>query len=171
MSERGPLFVAGLTRRRDGRWVAGVCSGLAAALGVQVGALRGVVVLLSLGSLPAVALLYALAWVFVPPEGEDGGAGSGEAGGGLVIGGRPADVVDAVGVLAVVCGAVLLLGQFTAWLPAEVVVPALLVAAGPLRSRSCARARSGSSAAWPAGWRPPRTSTRRSSGSPSSSAA
>jgi signal transduction histidine kinase/phage shock protein PspC (stress-responsive transcriptional regulator) len=130
MSERGPLFVAGLTRRREGRWVAGVCRGLAAALGVQVGALRGVVVLLSLGSLPAVALLYALAWVFVPPEGEDGGAGSGEAGGGLVIGGRPADVVDAVGVLAIVCGAVLLLGQFTAWLPPEVVVPTLLATAG-----------------------------------------
>ena len=130
MSERGPLFVTGLTRRREGRWVAGVCSGLAAALGVQVGALRGVVVLLALGSLPAVALLYALAWVFVPPEGEDGGAGSGEPGGGLVIGGRPADTVDAVGVLAIVCGAVLLLGQFTAWLPAEVVVPALLATAG-----------------------------------------
>jgi phage shock protein PspC (stress-responsive transcriptional regulator) len=130
MSERGPLLVARLTRRRDGRWVAGVCSGLAAALGVPVGALRGVVVLLSLGSLPAVALLYALAWVFVPPEGEDGDAGSGEPGGGLVIDGRPADVVDAVGVLALVCGAVLLLGQFTAWLPAEVVVPALLATAG-----------------------------------------
>jgi signal transduction histidine kinase/phage shock protein PspC (stress-responsive transcriptional regulator) len=130
MSERGPLLVARLTRRREGRWVAGVCCGLAAALGVPVGALRGVVVLLSLGSLPAVALLYALAWVFVPPEGEDGGAGSGEPGGGLVIGGRPADAVDAVGVLAIVCGAVLLLGQFTAWLPAEVVVPALLATAG-----------------------------------------
>ena len=124
------MFVAGLTRRREGRWVAGVCSGLAAALGVQVGALRAVVVLLSLGSLPAVALLYALAWVFVPPEGEDGGAGSRDPGGGLVIGGRPADVVDAVGVLAIVCGAVLLLGQFTAWLPPEVVVPALLATAG-----------------------------------------
>ena len=130
MSERGPLFVAGLTRRREGRWVAGVCRGLAAALGVQVGALRAVVVLLALGSLPAVALLYALAWVFVPPEGEDGGAGSQEQGGGLVIAGRPADVVDSIGVLAIVCGAVLLLGQFTAWLPPEVVVPALLATAG-----------------------------------------
>ena len=132
MSERGPFFVAGLTRRREGAWVAGVCSGLAAALGVQVGALRAVVVLLSLGSLPAVALLYALAWAFVPPAGPDDGAGSGpgEPGGGLVIGGRPADVLDAIGVLAIVCGAVLLLGQFTAWLPAEVVVPALLATVG-----------------------------------------
>ena len=130
MSERGPLLVARLTRRRDGRWVAGVCSGLAAALGVQVGALRAVVVLLSLGSLPAVALLYALAWVFVPPGAEDGAAGSAEPGGGLLIGGRPSDILDAVGVLAVVCGAVLVLGQFTAWLPGEVVAPALLATAG-----------------------------------------
>lgn len=110
--------------------MAGVCSGLAAALGVQVGALRAVVVLLSLGSLPAVALLYALAWVFVPPGAEDGTAGSTEPGGGLIIGGRPSDILDAVGVLAVVCGAVLLLGQFTAWLPGEVVAPALLATAG-----------------------------------------
>ena len=71
MSERAPLLAARLTRRRDGRWLAGVCNGLAAALGVQVGALRAVVVLLSLGSLPAVVLLYALAWVFLPPEGEE----------------------------------------------------------------------------------------------------
>ena len=108
--------------------MAGVCSGLAAALGVQVGALRAVIVLLSLGSLPAVALLYALAWVFVPPGAEDGAAGSTEPG--LLIGGRPSDILDAVGVLAVVCGAVLVLGQFTAWLPGEVVAPALLATAG-----------------------------------------
>jgi signal transduction histidine kinase/phage shock protein PspC (stress-responsive transcriptional regulator) len=129
--------MARLTRRRHGRWVAGVCNGLAAALGVQVGALRGVVVLLAIGSLPAVALLYALAWVFLPPEGEGDAAaeagaagGSAEPAGRLSIGGRPADIVDAVGVLAIVSGAVLLLGQFTAWLPAQVVGPALLATAG-----------------------------------------
>src|SRR6266545_3240034 len=116
MSDRGPLLVSRLTRRREGRWLAGVCNGLAVALGVQVGALRAVVVLLALGSLPAVALLYALAWVFLPPgteadldEGPDPGAAPG-----LTIGGRPADLVDAVAVLSMVAGAVLMLGQFTA---------------------------------------------------------
>jgi signal transduction histidine kinase len=127
MSERGPLLVARLTRRREGRWVAGVCNGLAAALGVPVTALRAVVVVLAAGNLPAVALLYALAWAFLPPEGEEGAA---EPASGLRIGGRPADVLDTAGVLAIVAGAVLLLGQFTAWLPAEIVVPALLAAAG-----------------------------------------
>jgi signal transduction histidine kinase len=118
-------LLVSLTRRREGRWVAGVCNGLAAALGVQVGALRAVVVVLAIGSLPAVALLYALAWVFLPPDGEEDAMA-----GRLSIGGRPADVVDAVAVLAIVSGAVLLLGQFTAWLPGQVVGPALLATAG-----------------------------------------
>jgi signal transduction histidine kinase len=117
------LLAARLTRRRDGRWLAGVCNGLAAALGVQVGALRSVVVLLALGSLPAVVLLYALAWVFLPPEGD-------VEPGSLTIGGQPADMVDAAAVLAIVAGAVLLLGQFTAWLPGTVVAPAVLAIVG-----------------------------------------
>jgi len=138
MRVRDPLSASRLTRRRDGRWVAGVCNGLAAALGVPVAALRAVVVVLALGSLPAVALLYALAWAFLPPGGDvDAGAGSGAAGAGagagaarppagFTIGGRPADPVDALAVLAIVAGAVLLLGQFTAWLPGSVVAPAVL---------------------------------------------
>ena len=138
MSERRPLLVAPLTRRRDGRWIAGVCNGLAAALGVQVGALRAVVVLLAAGGgLPGVALLYALAWAFVPPESDADAAGrpagtaaQGAPSAGLTIGGRPADLVDAAGVLAIVAGAVLLLGQFTAWLPGQIVGPAVLATVG-----------------------------------------
>jgi signal transduction histidine kinase/phage shock protein PspC (stress-responsive transcriptional regulator) len=138
MSDRGPLLVGRLTRRHDGRWIAGVCNGLAAALGVHVGALRAVVAVLALGSFPAVALVYALAWVFLPPEGEpaiDGRAGTADRGtaepsAGLIIGGRPADPVDAVAVLAIVAGAVLLLGQFTAWLPGQIVAPAVLATVG-----------------------------------------
>ena len=130
MSDRGPLLATRLTRRRDGRWVAGVCTGLAAALGVPVGALRAAVALLSLGSVPAVAMLYALAWAFVPPEGDEEAGGAGAPARGLTIGGRPADLVDTIGVLAVIAGAVLLLGQFTAWLPGTVVVPAILAVLG-----------------------------------------
>ena len=135
MSVRDPLLAARLTRRRDGRWIAGVCNGLAAALGVQVGALRAVVVLLALGSLPAVAILYALAWAFLPPEtdaeaDDRAAAGPRAPAAGLTIGGRPADLVDAVAVLAVVAGGVLVLGQFTAWLPGQVVAPAVLATVG-----------------------------------------
>src|SRR5260221_10974156 len=109
MGGGGPGPALQLPRRRDGRWLAGVCCGLSAALGVPVAALRAVVVLLALGSLPAVGLLYALAWVFLPPDpGPDADPGAGGAGApdaaaaGFTIGGRPADPVDAVGVLAVV---------------------------------------------------------------------
>jgi len=141
MTGSGPGPALRLTRRRDGRWVAGVCRGLAAALGVPVAALRAVVAVLALGNLPAVALLYALAWAFLPPDPAlDAGAGEGLEGGaagpagsgaaGFTIAGRPADVLDALGVLAVVAGAVLLLGQFTAWLPAQVVAPAVLASVG-----------------------------------------
>jgi len=142
MSERRPLLVAPLTRHRDGRWIAGVCRGLADALGVQVGPLRAVVVLLAAGGgLPGVALLYGLAWAFVPPEsdaeaaerpaaGTVGRGAPGAPAAGLTIGGRPADMVDAAGVLAIVAGAVLLLGQFTAWLPGQVVGPAVLATVG-----------------------------------------
>ena len=119
MSVRVPRPAARLTRRRDGRWVAGVCNGLAAALGVPVGALRAVVAVLAFGNLPAVALLYALAWAFLPPESDDAGSGV-----------RPGDPVDAIAVLAIVVGAVLILGQFTAWLPAQVVAPAVLAIMG-----------------------------------------
>ena len=119
MSVRAPRPAARLTRRRDGRWVAGVCNGLAAALGVPVGALRAVVAVLAFGNLPAVALLYALAWAFLPPESDDAGSAS-----------WPGDPVDAVAVLAVVVGAVLILGQFTAWLPAQVVGPAVVAIVG-----------------------------------------
>jgi signal transduction histidine kinase len=79
---------------------------------------------MAVGNAPAVALLYAVAWVFLPPEEEDDGAG------GLRIGDRRADVVDTLAVLAIVAGAVLLVGQFTAWLPAAIVVPALVATAG-----------------------------------------
>jgi signal transduction histidine kinase len=129
-----PLRAGRLTRRREGRWLAGVCNGLAGSLGVQVGALRAVVILLALGSLPAVALLYALAWVFLPPEteaeAEDRAGGAARPAAGLTIGGRPADLVDAVAVLAIVAGAVLMLGQFTVWLPGQVVAPAVLATVG-----------------------------------------
>src|SRR5581483_11055555 len=116
MTGSGPGPALRLTRRRDGRRVAGVCRGLAAALGVPVAALRAVVAVLALGNLPAVALLYALAWAFLPPDPAlDAGAGEGLEGGAAGPAGS---------------GAVLLLGQFTAWLPAQVVAPAVLASVG-----------------------------------------
>src|SRR5581483_6662370 len=53
---------------------------------------------------------------------------------GLGIGGPPADPLDAVAVLAIVAGAVLLLGPFTAWLPGSAVAPAVLGIVGAGRA-------------------------------------
>jgi phage shock protein C len=59
-----------LLRPRDGRMVAGVCAGLAAYFGIDVNLVRlgfGLfTVFYGLG-----ALIYAIAWVILPQEGED----------------------------------------------------------------------------------------------------
>jgi phage shock protein PspC (stress-responsive transcriptional regulator) len=57
-------------RRREGRILAGVCAGLAAYFGVDVTLVRlGFAVLTIIGGLGP--LLYVVAWVIVPEEGED----------------------------------------------------------------------------------------------------
>jgi signal transduction histidine kinase len=61
---RGPI-----RRSRDARVVAGVCGGLSQAVGIDVTIVRIGFVLLSLGSGVGI-LVYALAWLFVPLEGE-----------------------------------------------------------------------------------------------------
>ena len=61
---RGPL-----RRSREVRVVAGVCGGLSQATGIDVTVLRIAVVLLALGSGIGV-LVYAVAWLLVPLEGE-----------------------------------------------------------------------------------------------------
>ncbi|WP_052436757.1 ATP-binding protein [Georgenia sp. SUBG003] len=54
-----------LRRPREGRWVAGVCTGVAAHLGVPVGWVRLVLALTTLGA-GAGALMYLWLWVTVP---------------------------------------------------------------------------------------------------------
>jgi signal transduction histidine kinase len=61
---RGPF-----RRSRDTRVVAGVCGGISGATGIDVTLVRIGFVLLTLGS-GAGVLIYALAWLFVPLEGE-----------------------------------------------------------------------------------------------------
>lgn len=59
-----------LYRRRNGRYVAGVCAGLAAYFGIDVTIVRLAFAVFTifwgLG-----ALLYLIAWAVVPEEGED----------------------------------------------------------------------------------------------------
>jgi phage shock protein PspC (stress-responsive transcriptional regulator) len=71
MSESNGSGGKRLARRRDGRMVAGVCAGLAVYFGVDVNLVRlgfGVfTVFWGLG-----ALIYGLAWVMLPDDGETG---------------------------------------------------------------------------------------------------
>jgi phage shock protein C len=55
-----------LVRYRDDRMVAGVCSGLAAYLGVDVTVVRLLTVLGAIFSFGTVALAYVVAWVLMP---------------------------------------------------------------------------------------------------------
>ena len=59
-----------MRRSRDVRVVAGVCGGLSQATGIDVTVLRIAVVLLALGSGIGI-FVYAVAWLFVPLEGEE----------------------------------------------------------------------------------------------------
>ncbi|MGH9034473.1 MAG: PspC domain-containing protein, partial [Acidimicrobiia bacterium] len=55
-----------ITRRRQGRWLGGVCAGLAARFGLSTGAVRVGVVLLALAAGPPVVIGYLAAWAFLP---------------------------------------------------------------------------------------------------------
>jgi phage shock protein PspC (stress-responsive transcriptional regulator) len=60
-----------LVRTRDGRIVAGVCSGLAEYFGIDANLIRVIVVVLTVftGGVGG-ALAYLAAWVVIPEEGE-----------------------------------------------------------------------------------------------------
>jgi len=113
-------------RRRQGRWLGGVCAGLAAGLGLPALVVRAVFVALTLTSGPGVLLLYAITWALLPPfdPGLQGSGGLSDA-----VRGAP-HVVDALAVLAMVAGGILLLSEVAAWLPRTVLVPGILAAAG-----------------------------------------
>jgi signal transduction histidine kinase len=72
---RGPRIDGPLRRRRDGRLVAGVATGLAARTGIDVTFVRIVFVMASLLSLFGVAA-YVVAWLLLPADDADGNIGS-----------------------------------------------------------------------------------------------
>ncbi len=59
-----------LVRTRDGRIVAGVCSGLAEYFGIDANLIRAVVAVLTVFTGGFGALAYLAAWVVIPEEGE-----------------------------------------------------------------------------------------------------
>jgi phage shock protein C len=59
-----------LIRTRDGRIVAGVCSGIGSYLGVDANVIRLVFALITVFTAGFGILLYLAAWVVIPEEGE-----------------------------------------------------------------------------------------------------
>ena len=65
---RGAFARAGLTRPQDGRWLAGVCAGVAARVGVETWVVR--LLLLLLLVLPGSPfVIYAVLWFCMPSQG------------------------------------------------------------------------------------------------------
>lgn len=57
-----------LVRRRDDRMIAGVCSGVAAYLGVDVTLVRLLTVVAAIISFGTVAIAYVVGWLLIPEE-------------------------------------------------------------------------------------------------------
>jgi phage shock protein PspC (stress-responsive transcriptional regulator) len=60
-----------LIRTRNDRWVAGVCSGISAYTGVDANVIRVVFAALTFLTAGVFALVYLVAWVIFPEEGEE----------------------------------------------------------------------------------------------------
>ena len=59
-----------LVRPREGRMVAGVCAGIGQFFGIDANIVRIIFAILTVFSAGAAALVYLVAWVVVPEEGE-----------------------------------------------------------------------------------------------------
>jgi phage shock protein C len=59
-----------LVRPRDGRMVAGVCAGIGEYLGIDANVIRVLFAALAIFSAGVGALVYVVAWMVVPEEGE-----------------------------------------------------------------------------------------------------
>ena len=60
-----------LVRTRDGRIVAGVCSGLGEYMGIDANLIRAILAVVTVFSAGFGALAYLAAWVVIPEEGEE----------------------------------------------------------------------------------------------------
>jgi phage shock protein C len=59
-----------LVRRRDNRMVAGVCSGVADYLGLDVNLVRVIVAVVTLFTVGTGVIAYLIAWAVIPEEGQ-----------------------------------------------------------------------------------------------------
>ncbi len=112
-----------LTRRRDGRLLAGVCAGLARSIGVDPFVVRVAVVVLTVaGGTGAVA--YLAAWMFLPEEGQERSLAQ------SVVHNRRWDPAQVLAGGSVLLGVLLIVRNTGIWFGDAVVWPVLLAAVG-----------------------------------------
>ncbi|MGI9032511.1 MAG: ATP-binding protein [Acidimicrobiales bacterium] len=114
---------ARFTRSRDDRWVAGVCGGLARAVGLDALAVRVIFAVLTVaGGLGAAA--YVAAWLLVRREGDEQSLAE------AAVRGRRWNLVQVLSAGCLALGVLLLVRATGFWLGDTVVWPVLLAAAG-----------------------------------------
>ena len=116
-----------LTRRRQGRWLAGVCAGLAGRYALSLNALRAGTVVLAVIVGPPVVIAYLAAWAFLPDE-ESGSYPARRIASQQGLAARSAG--EAAAWAAIVVGVLLLLAEVSSWLPRAVLLPGFLACAG-----------------------------------------
>ena len=116
-------IAARFTRSRSDRVLAGVCGGTAAALGVSPLILRVLVVALTAAG-GIGALLYVLAWLFLPEEGSDRSLAV------AAVRDPRRDLGEVVAIGSIVLGAILLVRATGIWLTDAFVWPLLLAGVG-----------------------------------------
>ncbi len=114
-----PALPAGLARREDDRYIAGVAGGVGRWLGVDPIVVRLSLVLLTMASGLGV-VLYVVAWAVLPEDSADEVAARAD--------GRATEHAIAFGLLTV--GSLLLLRSFGVWFPDQLVWPTALAAIG-----------------------------------------
>jgi signal transduction histidine kinase/phage shock protein PspC (stress-responsive transcriptional regulator) len=116
-----------LTRRRQGRWLAGVCAGLAGRYALSLNALRAGTVVLAVIVGPPVVVAYLAARAFLPDE-ESGSSPARRIASQQGLGARSAG--EAAAWIAIVVGVLLVLAEVSSWVPRVVLLPGFLACAG-----------------------------------------
>ncbi|MGH9011652.1 MAG: ATP-binding protein, partial [Acidimicrobiia bacterium] len=109
------------------RWLAGVCAGLAGRYALSVKAVRAGTVVLAVIVGPPVVVAYMAAWAFLP-DGDGGSYPARRIATQQGLGARSAGEAGAWA--AIVVGILLLLAEFSSWLPRSVLLPGFLACAG-----------------------------------------
>jgi signal transduction histidine kinase/phage shock protein PspC (stress-responsive transcriptional regulator) len=123
IDRRGRLALGRFARSRDERVLAGVCGGVARAVGVDPLIVRVAVVALTVAGGTG-ALLYVAAWLFLPEEGSDRSLAQ------AAVKDQGRDLAEVLAIGSIVLGALLLVRATGIWFNDNLIWPLLLAGLG-----------------------------------------